>query len=509
MSRILQGSSAIHTKKVIQSDPLEADHSLDILLILKKKELLPKQRVKLNRFCSEYNLSIKKINLNARQIELTGRAGDIQKAFKTQLHWYVKKGFIGNVPRYHAHTGELTSPFNFITGILGLNGIPIADPYIRLPRKVTAKFMAAPLTPPQLAKLYNFPTGLDGTGQSIALIELGGGYNQSDLDAYFSNLGIPGTPNVVSIGVDGAQNNPADTSGANSEVVLDIEIAAAIAPKATICVYFAPNTDKGFYDAINAAINDKIYAPSIISISWGGPEKSWSASSLQSFNALFQSAAKRGITILAAAGDNLASDGISGKNVDFPSSSPYVLACGGTELYFNGTQITSEIVWNEGDSGTGGGISTVFPLPDYQKNITSLKSKEHRGIPDVSGDADPNTGYIIHIDGADNVVGGTSAVAPLWAGLLALVNQYGGKSVGDIHAQIYSHPTVCRDITSGNNKGFSAGKAWDACSGWGSPDGTAILQLLAPIPASAAPPPSPPPSTPVSPPCPPCPCPAQ
>jgi len=438
------------------SRPILDDHILDLTLLLHEEKLSPDQLQELNRLCSEHLLSIKKIKFSKKQIEVTGRAKDLQAAFGEGTH---------------------TRP-DFISDVLGLDNSVAAISCLRHQSKTAALIASVPMTPLQLAKLYKFPTGLDGSGQAIAIIELGGGYKQADLNAYFTELKLPGTPNVVSISVDGAQNNPADTSGANYEVVLDIEIAAAIAPKATICVYFAPNTIKGFYDAISAAINDKVYHPSIISISWGSAEKNWSKTSLQSYNVLFQLAASKGITVLAAAGDNLASDGEIGKNVDFPSSSPYVLACGGTEVFFSGDKITSEVVWNERISGTGGGISSVFPLPSYQSGIASLKTKNYRGVPDICGNADPNTGYIIRIDGADTIVGGTSAVAPLWAGLLALINQAKGKPVGFIHSLIYSHPSVCTDITIGNNSGYSATKAWDACTGWGSPNGMALLALL-------------------------------
>ena len=185
--------------------------------------------------------------------------------------------------------------------------------------------------------------------------------------------------------------------------------------------------------------------------------------------------------------DDGSSDGLTGNNVDFPASSPFALACGGTKLELNASKsIVREVVWNElasGSGATGGGFSTVFNLPEYQKN-SNAKSSQFRGVPDVSGDADPLTGYRVLVDGAPEVIGGTSAVAPLWAGLLARLVQATGQPFGLIQPALYAgvSPGVAvagfRDITSGNNGSYSAGPGWDACTGLGSPAGTALLDRL-------------------------------
>jgi subtilase family serine protease len=323
--------------------------------------------------------------------------------------------------------------------------------------------------PPQIASLYNFPTGYDGLGIRIAIIELGGGYNLSDITTYLTSLGITKTPNITSVSVDGGTNNPSDTSGANYEVVLDIEVIVSIVPGATIRVYFAPNSDQGFYDAINQAITDNC---NVISISWGGPESSWSSNQLTAYNALFQTASNNGISVFCAAGDNGSSDGGFGKNVDFPSSSPYVIACGGTTLVASGNTITSETVWNvnSSSSATGGGVSTVFAKPTYQNNVSLMNQYTKRGLPDVSGNADPNTGYLIYINGQTAQIGGTSAVAPLWAALCAIMNQKNGTSLGFLQPKLYSSTSgTLRDITVGNNGAFTAQVGYDLCTGLGSP----------------------------------------
>jgi kumamolisin len=290
--------------------------------------------------------------------------------------------------------------------------------------------------------------------------------------------------------VDGANNTPSgNPDGPDGEVLLDIEVAAAVAPGAKIVVYFTSNTSKGFLDAITQAVHDTVNKPSVISISWGGPESNWTTQAFEQFDQAFQAAATLGISITLAAGDNGSSDGVDDgqAHVDFPASSPNVLTCGGTRLNATSTEISSEVVWNEGDQGaTGGGISDQFPVPDYQDNAGIPPSANPtknvgRGVPDVAGDADPATGYVVRVDGQETVIGGTSAVAPLWAGLIARLNQGLGKSVGFLNPTLYGLPSssnVFRDVTSGNNGAYSAGPGWDACSGLGVADGTKLLQVL-------------------------------
>src|SRR6202041_2154251 len=325
---------------------------------------------------------------------------------------------------------------------------------------------AVSYTPPQVAAFYGYPNA-GGTGQCIALIELGGGYRPTDLSTYFSGLDVS-APSVTAVSVDHATNSPTgDADGPDGEVMLDIEVAGSIAPQARIAVYFSPNTDAGFLDAITTAIHDTTNNPSVISISWGGPESTWTTQALTALDSACQAAAALGITITVAAGDSGSTDGVTdgANHVDFPASSPHVLACGGTKLIGAGSTITSEVVWNEitnNEGATGGGVSNFFPLPAWQANANvpaPSGSAGGRGVPDVAGDADPVTGYQVRVDGQNMVIGGTSAVAPLWAGLIALNNQQNGKSAGFIQPQIYAAKAASafRDIVSGNNGAFTAG----------------------------------------------------
>jgi kumamolisin len=196
-----------------------------------------------------------------------------------------------------------------------------------------------------------------------------------------------------------------------------------------------------------------------------------------------------GVTVCVASGDNGSSDGVNDGNnhVDFPASSSFALGCGGTTLQASSTQIVNETVWNDQPSGgaTGGGVSDVFPLPAWQTGFgvpSPSGQTGGRGVPDVSGDADPNTGYNIRVDGENAVFGGTSAVAPLWAALVARMNQQLGKPVGFLNPLIYAQAVEAsglHDITQGNNGSFKAAQGWDPCTGLGTPDGAPLLAALA------------------------------
>jgi kumamolisin len=463
-------------------------------------------------FARENQLKVSNVNLTARTLHLSGTAEACGKAFQVELGHY-------QCPEatYRGRTGPVYIPASLegvVVSVHGLDNRPQAATRFRLASNgqshaILANASAAvSYTPLQVAQLYDFPTTAKGTGQTIGIIELGGGYTTSDLSSYFSALGISPEPSVSAVSVDGAENQPTgDTSGPDTEVMLDIEVAGAVAPQAKIVVYFAPNTDAGFLDAINQAATDKTNNPSVISISWGGPESTWTAQSLQSYNSALEAASAVGVTVCIAAGDDGSTDGVTDglQHVDFPASSPYALACGGTHLTGTGSTITGEQVWNDlpSDGATGGGISATFPLPTWQAGAHVPPSANKgsfvgRGLPDVAGDADPATGYQVGVDGTNTVVGGTSAVAPLWAGLLAGFNSALKTTVGYLNPTLYqtlaAQAGTFHDITSGNNGSYKAGTGWDACTGWGSPNGTAILQALESASSTAATKPHPPPA---------------
>ena len=461
----------------------------------KQHAAAPADLAAIRSFASAHGLTVVEEHAARRTMVLSGTVAQFNAAFSVQL-----KQFSDARGTYRGRTGNIQLPEELdgiVEAVLGLDNRPQAKPHFRLrdaesgARKSPAVTPPVSFTPTQVASLYGFPSGT-GAGQCVGIIELGGGYRSADLNAYFSGLNV-GAPKVVAVSVDHGKNAPTgNANGPDGEVMLDIEVVGSIAPAADIVVYFTPNTDAGFLDAVTTAIHDTTHRPSVISISWGGPESTWTAQAMTAMDEAFQAAATMGITVCVASGDNGSSDGVPGKSsehVDFPASSPYALACGGTSLRATNTAITSEQVWNDGNGGgaSGGGISTFFPTPTWQADKKAALSNggtvalTKRGIPDVAGDADPDTGYAVRIDGTDTVIGGTSAVAPLWAALIARINQTTGAPAGYVNPKLYSKPQALRDITQGDNGDYKAVQGWDACTGLGSPNGPVLpgaIQVL-------------------------------
>ena len=477
-------------RRYLTRDEYAASHGAD-----------PADLAKVEAFARAHGLVVVESSAARRSVFLSGTAASFAAAFGTTIQHFEHDG-----TTYRGRTGALTVPEDLadvVEGVFGIDDRPAAKPHFQRQKTqpgIMARAVSRAFTPVELSKLYGFPSEADGAGQCIGIVELGGGYRKADIKAYFQKLGLP-APEVVTVRVAGGKNAPSTPDSADGEVMLDIQVAAAIAPKAKIAVYFAPNTTKGFLDAITAAIHDTTNNPSVISISWGNPEKNWTVQALKSFDQAFQTAAALGVTVCCAAGDagsgdenpdQLAEAGAApdGKaHADFPGSSPHALCCGGTKLTAPGSVITGESVWNEDAlrSATGGGVSDVFAVPTYQSAAHVPPSANHgghrgRGVPDVAGDADPATGYIVRVDGQEFVIGGTSAVAPLWAGLIALLNQKLGHRVGFLNPPLYGSLAAkgcLRDITAGNNGAYSAHAGWDPCTGLGTPVGAKLLKALA------------------------------
>ena len=468
-----------------------------------------------------HGLRVTGADAGARRVTVRGTLAALSATFGARLRLVRSPGPVARqaTVEHRYREGGLQIPAELdgiVLAVLGLDDRPQARAHFRRAPAATARADApapaqpggaapAPAaastsyTPPQVATLYQFPAGTDGTGQTIAIIELGGGFSSSDLDPYFAGLGVP-LPQVTAAGVDGAVNQPGqDPGGADGEVLLDIEVAGAVAPGAAQVVYFAPNTDQGFMDAVTTAVH-ATPTPAVVSISWGQSEDSWTAQARTALDQALADAAALGVTVCAAAGDSGSSDGQSGTHVDFPASSPHALACGGTSLRGDaGTGvISSETVWNDGAPGgaTGGGVSDAFGLPSWQATAgvpapagAAAGTAPGRGVPDVAGCADPATGYQVRVDGQSMVVGGTSAVAPLWAALISRLAQSTGKPFGLIQPWLYADVTEgtaapgFRDITSGSNGAYAAGPGWDACTGLGSPEGSTLLASLGSTPA--------------------------
>ncbi len=442
------------------------------------------------QFAQAHGLAVVQQDSARRTVVLSGTVAQFNDAFAIDLQTFEHDG-----GSYRGRTGPVHLPDELngvVVAVMGLDNRPQAHPHFRAhPARGNVRWHAAhassaSFAPPELAALYGFPAGT-GHGECIAIIELGGGYRTADLAKYFSGLKIA-APKVTAVSVDHGHNHATgDPNGPDGEVMLDIEVAGAVAPGADIVVYFAPNTDMGFVNAVTTAIMDAKNKPSVISISWGGPELSWTQQAMTAFDQAFQAAAAMGITVCVASGDDGSGDGVGdgADHVDFPASSPHALACGGSRLTASATAITAETVWNDGAQGgaSGGGVSSFFALPAYQEGLHVSRAGRAeplamRGVPDVCGVADPETGYDVRVDGRDTIIGGTSAVAPLWAGLIARVNSAKAKPAGFINPHLYVNRGALRDVTGGNNGSFAAAAGWDACTGLGSPNGKKVADAV-------------------------------
>jgi kumamolisin len=455
----------------------------------------------IEQLAHEHDLVVVHRNKAERSIVLKGKLGDLLSMFPADVQNYHHSN-----GSYRGRQGEIQIPKaldGVVTGVFGFDTRP-KHRYLRRGYRTSAGpggQNGVPST--EFAKRYNFPQSyqgqtLDGSGQTMAIIELGGGFRSSDLKVYFNEIGVA-RPTVTRVVVDHAPHTPTTADSADGEVMLDIEVAGAVAPKAKIVVYFAPNNgDQGFIDGISAAVHDTQRNPSVISISWGGPESTTDTQGIQAFHEVFVAAAALGITICVASGDHGTAD-LDAPNwdgnihVDHPAVDDLVLGCGGTQIDDQG----NDVVWNDGTPfdttvaggggwASGGGISEVFAVPDYQQNanlpVSIASGNAGRGVPDIAMSA---TNYFTRVDRQEGASGGTSAVAPLMAGLVALLNQAKKKNVGFLNTLLYANAgALLHDVTVGTNaitntvQGYQAGPGWDACSGLGTPDGTAILGKL-------------------------------
>ncbi len=398
-----------------------------------------------------------------------------------------------------------------VEAVFGFDNRPVGRPLFKLgpPRSIArAARPANTYLPTELAELYSFPDGTDGSGQTVAILAFNGaigetgetalgGYSLPMVAGYFKKNLKLAAPNIANVVVHGPGNQPGDGSqqtDATGEVLLDICMAAGIAPKAKFLMYFTEFTEQGWVDCITSAVT-ATQAPSVISISYGNPEDGpagdilWTQQAIMKVNEAFQRAALEGITVSVAASDQGSTEEVPDhrQHCDFPASSPWVLACGGTRMIASQGVINRETVWNDGpSSATGGGVSQLFALPTYQAgaNVPASVNPGHRlgrGVPDVASLADPQTGInVLFPDGSVQPIGGTSAAAPLWAGLIARLNQALPKPVGFLNPALYKSlgTGVLRDITEGDNGAYKAGSGWDACTGFGSPNGTRLLTAL-------------------------------
>ena len=432
-------------------------------------------------------LAVVKSDAVSGQLQLEGTAADISQAFNVKLQDYRD----GTQTFRYATPGNGFTPHvsnNDIEGVLGLDTRPQAKPQL-LPRddQPAPDGEIHEYMPNQVADLYHFPKESMGAGQSVGIIEMGGGLDLRDNAQYYTDHQLK-TPEIRMVALDGAKTDVGDR--ADIEVALDSQIVGVVAPDAKQQLVFVPNTEQGLVDAITRSTFPEKgeIQNSVLSISWGNAEKNWSKDGVHNIDLALKKAVLQGISVFASSGDfgatNRAKD--NSYSVVFPASDPYVTGTGGTRLEPSG----SEVAWNDsmpffGISATGGGISNLFEVPEFQKNVTlppDANSNGHigRGVPDVAADSSVSTGYTIRVGGKQMREAGTSAAAPLYSALMLRVNGALGHPVGYLNPFLYKNgsSSMFKDITSGDNEAYAAGPGWDATTGWGSIRGDKFLDLL-------------------------------
>jgi hypothetical protein len=469
----------------------------------------PEDLTRIADFARANGLDVVESSIPRRTVVLKGTAAQMSKAFAVDLSYYDT-----GKEKYRGREGAVHVPSDIadlVEGVFGLDNRQMARPLLK---RAGAKHVetaagspaqaTVPLTPPQVGQLYGFPTSPNASGQTIGIIEFGGGYKLSDVQLFCNSVGAA-VPSITPVSVDGQPNAPG-SDDFTVETLLDIDVAGSAAPGAKLAVYFAPWSEQGWIDVVTTAIHDSVNKPSVISISYGWPENetidglTWSLAAIQAVNATFQEAAALGVTVLVSSGDHGSDCGIGDKkaHVLYPGSDPYITSCGGTSISNVSGLTFTEHVWNDLDDDwiTGGGISDIFRPPNFSlpiwqnwANIPGSANDGHkaRGIPDIAGNADGSSGYTLFLNGASiGAVGGTSATAPLYAALVALMNAGLGEPVGYLNPNLYAVPYsyVYRDINDGISNarggapGYKSGPGWDACTGLGSVNGTALMNAL-------------------------------
>lgn len=449
----------------------------------------------IKEFVEEFGLTVTKVKLTERWITIKGKIEDIEKALKIDILEYEFDDL-----KYYFHNGVMEIPQeieHLVEAITGINKAPIKEKRI-FPRQIDVEnaILEGTAVPPRdFERLYNFPKGLDGSGECLGILSLGGGYEEEILKKYFKKQGIA-MPDISWVSVDGGKNNPGKNLEYDYEVYMDVEIAACLAPGAKIVVYFAKNQSSNILKAFRRAIHDHINKPSVISMSWGTLEENFSRRDANALNNALKEAASLNITLLCSSGD-LGSSGKAnqeGENVQLPAASPYILAVGGSQPHIEDNVILHEDVWKQDQEmagqlfhgSSGGGFSEVFPMPSYQSTVFPIKfaQTKKRGIPDVSANASTLPGILLAVGNTQQISMGTSASTPLWAALIIRINQrmteLGLPHVGFIHPFIYMDEfrSLFNQVIDGDNGKYEATAGWDPCTGLGTPNGEIFLQQM-------------------------------
>lgn len=371
--------------------------------------------------------------------------------------------------RFRHRDGSLHAPPEIaaiLHGVFGFHQWPRSHRLGALQRHET------PLRAVEIAERYRFPQAT-GRGQTIAILQLRGEFREDDFTQCMRAQSIAAQQPRVKR-VDNADLTHEIETVKDLEAALDVQIAAALAPDARIVLYQAPDNERGLIDALRAAIFDQEMSPTIISVSYGWPEPLWTPSALDILNELFAAAALLGITVICSSGDHGAELEIDGKpHVVAPASVPFAHAAGATQIQSG----NAEVAWEH----TGGGFSEYFQLPEWQaaarEVAAALSVTPGRGVPDVAAQESP--GYLVYLNGTELAAGGTSAIAPMWAALVARLNERLSKPIGFFAPLLYgSNPQPMRAIVDGSNGTYNAQAGWNPCTGLGCPDGVALEALL-------------------------------
>ncbi len=429
-------------------------------------------------YSAQPGIKVTATDIASRRVMLSGSVAAMQRAFGVRLNQLRRRE-----RTYRGRTGDILVPrflVDIVIAVLGLDQRQQAWPHAS---KSSPAAGASALQIRDVARMLGWPIDRSqGVGRFIAVIELGGGLVLDEFEAYFTERNLP-RPALTVTEVAGGKNAPG--GDLDNEVALDVFVAAAVAPGAALRVYFAPLTDDGFFTAVATAVHSASPPPDVLTISWGGAELTWSAQAMVAFDQLLEDAGSRGITVLCSAGDHGAGDRVSdgALHVQFPASSPHVAACGGTHVTVTGAIVTREVVWNDGNGwATGGGVSTTFDRPTWQADVAAhVEPTTRRALPDIAGPAGSAPGYLVPVHGRMSALGGTSGVAPLYAGLVALCNDLLDDRIGALAPVLYALPaTAFVQVSGGNNStpnidehpavlGYAADETcpWNACTGLG------------------------------------------
>jgi kumamolisin len=443
------------------------------------------------RFAKRSGLVFTGSFLGGRSLTFRGAVPDIENAFGTCLRQRAFRSAKFRTPDSVTFLPPGISPM--VEAVFGLDNRIVSEP-LHLRRGIEHQASALSSIE-EIACRYRFPQNLSGRGECIGILSFGGGISDADLTRFFLRE-AGSVPELRFVNIAPA-SQPNIDSQHDRELALDIELAGSLAPGARIVTYSAPNDERGWAAALFRAIYDWENCPSVLSISWGAAEDCWGTQTIGFLNRILQEAARLGITVCAASGDDGCARDMNGHcRVTFPASSPFVLACGGTLPGPGG----SETVWNvRNHAASGGGISDCIPRPPWQSFLpaaASYRTKLRRDpcfdgrlLPDVSGPAGP--WYSVYAGGTyQNGTGGTSAAAPLWSALIARLNEglraRGLTRIGHFHPRLYLDPSIQRSfqsVTSGQNdpfglNGYQANPGWNPCTGWGTPDGERLFEVL-------------------------------